>query len=133
MTTMNIDLDALAARWTWALGALTLPGPRGRRYRFTEKGWTQVAGPRLRSRPDFGDARPDLTDELTALSLLPQVRRAWNAPLPSTRWCNLAGEWEVVIVGPDRGPQGASTLQWFNGDTEIEALAAALLAAPEKA
>ncbi len=100
---------ALAAGWVWSWGAMYHePDDWGR--------WEPPYGPSDKYHPDTW---PDFRDAATCGILLEQVREAWGGihcePLHPSGWRALAG----------RG--------FVPGDTEPEALVAALEAAPKSA
>lgn len=67
------------------------------------------------------DARPDFSDELTRLAVVVLVRRAWGDPHLTALWLG-ARVWAVIDYDGSHVGEGCS---------EIEALIAALEAAPE--
>lgn len=137
---MNAELMALGRRaiacegWRGMPGMKSLPDSHGRVYRVcqSERGGlrlTQEAGRRLRQpAPDVHSLIPDLSDPATLGCLLALVREAFQAPYSGVVWSNIGG-WTCAIIGSDGNEQGRLTQGLFLGDTEAEALVAALEAA----
>jgi hypothetical protein len=118
---------AVACRgWRWTPGMRTVDAMRvihdpdrwpDRPCALREGGWIDTAPPR-----PLGDDLPDFADPATIGCLLALVREAWGqddmgASRYHGRWC--------IEVTPREGQHYA-----FYGDTEAEALVAALKAAP---
>ena len=123
---MTPKLEALARRavacprWRWMRGMLTVDAVR-----LCSSG----EAPDLIGFPDGPKTRgfiglPDLTDPATLGCLLALVREAWGEPLLSVAWAG--GRWYVV----QRILRSVDALRWIDTATEVEALVAALEAAP---
>lgn len=112
------------SRWKWAPGMLTLTG-----YRVSDDD-AETDKPTL-----FDDDDPDLRDPATLGCLLALVRDAWpTAPATTARFTYYSPErgsysnWACTYWRPDDGPSRGAWIQ-AHGETEIEALVAALEAA----
>ena len=124
MTDTMIELGKRAVacpKWRWMPGMLTTEGTRivhdpsrfpGRACALRDGGWT----PRLLN----PGALPDLTDPATVGCLLALVREAWGDPRAYVR-ASFGWEW-ITDYCAEKWPPG--------GETEAEALVAALEAAP---
>ena len=77
-----------------------------------------------KAREEWSDALPNLADPATLGCLLALVREAWGEPILSAAWGG--GHWYVV----QRVHPSVDALRWIDAATEVEALVAALEAAP---
>jgi len=118
---MSNEFETLARRavackhWKWLPGMLAM---------LEEWSWRVGNG---ESAPDV--CIPDLTDPATRGCLLELVRKAWKQPSISTRYSEYQDrvEWDVPTpVEQER----MRNMAFFTGQTEAEALVAALEAAP---
>jgi len=113
---MTADMLDLARRAVACKGWRWMPGMRWRTE--DDRGRLDDFQPEYMGRPP--DALPDLTDPATLGCLLALVREAWGDPTDYVR-CGRRWEW-VTSCCVERCPP--------SGDTEAEALVAALEGAP---
>ena len=122
---MTPEHEALARRavacprWRWMPGMLV--NSAGYVYRMTSESIADGCGA-----VDWQQKwmRPDLTDPATLGCLLALVREAWSEPILSVAWAG--GRWYVV----QRILRSVDALRWIDTATEVDALVAALEAAP---
>lgn len=116
--------------WRWMVGMLTHDGYRMLWCSETEREWAgphfTEAGMAWRYARIHGEPHlPDLTDPATLGCLLALVREAWgDDEAYAIPWHDEDGGWTVCVHEEDR------SVSVSEGDTETEALVAALEAAP---
>jgi hypothetical protein len=122
---MSNELETLARRaiackhWEWLPGMLAImPASRTTTARVSDVGWCS----------DESDL-PDLSDPATLGCLLALVRKAWKQPSISTRYSEYQDRVEWDVPTPVEQERMRDIL-FFTGQTEAEALVAALEAAP---
>ena len=115
-------------RWRWVPGMLIVDYGAGIRFLWEDDLYlhgmaAEVGGLWMRMGKDR-ERLPDLTDPATLGCLLALVREAWSEPILSAAWGG--GHWYVV----QRVHPSVDALRWIDAATEVEALVAALEAAP---
>lgn len=120
MSLADLGRRAAACRhWQW-LGGMVLVHPASND---GSTGWAHrlAQGGAVASFRDY----PDLSDEATRLLILPLVRVAWSNPLAMLQYDHNFQHWSCGY-----SPDNSSWVNYGAGDTEGEALIAALEAAP---
>ena len=124
---IKLGKRAVACRgWQWMPGMRTVDAMRvihdpdrwpDRPCAIREGGWIDTSPPR-----PLKDDLPDLTDPATLGCLLALVREAWESPKANISW--VTDENCMVVFDPRHAQR------FLLGDTEAEALVAALESAP---
>lgn len=123
MTPEELGRRAVACKhWKWAPGLLLQP--LDSRTAVVESEYIHDA-PWSLKRSKFPDLRPDLSDPCTLGGVLAIVREAWGNSRIALQWDHNFAHWSCGY-----SPDNHSWVNYGAGETEAEALVAALEAAP---